>query len=72
VKTEAEIREALRLNRWLIRSNRIHRQDLATQMNVCGVVAALEWALGLARPGDDPVGETMADILEMIRRDEGN
>jgi hypothetical protein len=72
VKTEAEIREALRLNRWLIRSNRIHRQDLVTQMNVCGVVAALEWALRLARPGDDPVGETMADILEMIRRDEGN
>jgi hypothetical protein len=67
VRTEAEIRRLAELLAWYAASGRISRQIGATQDNIVGVIAAIEYVLGDGPP--NPVAGMIEDIREMRRLD---
>lgn len=64
MRTAEELHAACEAFAWYIASGRLQRQDAETQLNIMGVITALEW---MNRPEDvkNPVGHTLATIAKM-------
>lgn len=69
MRTESELRIAFDQVTWYVdgpdgKGGRVHKQEFATQMNVLGALAMLEWVLGGEREGN-PVPPMLRDIVTM-------